>query len=180
MNESLVYLLVFHAYVSEITVQEAKSPVKSLSGSVARRDLIPALKGKWHGTAFWDDQDISYEIWCSYSDIDYVTPCRLVNSCDSVNGYKYLSIYIVSVLERIVLEEIPCLKYWYVQSQLNPINILEQDLFMIYFSIVLHNLHLGDWNYPFHVTRLIFCIHFPFNVYYICVLFFLAFFFPSL
>jgi hypothetical protein len=27
-------------------IQEAKSPVKISSGSVARRDLIPALKGK--------------------------------------------------------------------------------------------------------------------------------------
>jgi hypothetical protein len=29
----------------KFTVQEEKSPVKNLAGSVARRDLIPALKG---------------------------------------------------------------------------------------------------------------------------------------
>jgi hypothetical protein len=31
--------------LTKYTVQEAKSPVKILSGSVAQRDLIPALKG---------------------------------------------------------------------------------------------------------------------------------------
>jgi hypothetical protein len=37
-------LLFFHAYIKERTVQEAKSPVKISSGSVARGALIPALK----------------------------------------------------------------------------------------------------------------------------------------
>jgi hypothetical protein len=37
--------LVFHAYIKKFMVQEAKSPVKISSDSVARRDLIPALKG---------------------------------------------------------------------------------------------------------------------------------------
>jgi hypothetical protein len=31
--------------LKKCTVQEEKSPVKISSGSVARRDLIPALKG---------------------------------------------------------------------------------------------------------------------------------------
>jgi tRNA pseudouridine-54 N-methylase len=35
-----VYLLVFHAYINEMQVQDAKYPVKISSGSVARRDLI--------------------------------------------------------------------------------------------------------------------------------------------
>jgi hypothetical protein len=36
---------IFRAYINEMQVREAKSPVKISSGSVARRDLIPALKG---------------------------------------------------------------------------------------------------------------------------------------
>jgi hypothetical protein len=40
--------LVFHAYIKKCTVKEAKFPVKNISaGSVARRDLIPALKVKY-------------------------------------------------------------------------------------------------------------------------------------
>jgi hypothetical protein len=31
MNEQLLYLLVFHAYINKIHVQEAKSPVKILA-----------------------------------------------------------------------------------------------------------------------------------------------------
>jgi len=60
-----------------------------------------------------------------------------------------LTIDMASVLQRIVLEEIPCLNYWYVLSQINPVNILKQYLFMIYFSVVLHNLHLGTEMIPF-------------------------------
>jgi hypothetical protein len=40
-----VYLLIFHAYINEMKVQEAKFPVKISSGSVAPRDLIPELMG---------------------------------------------------------------------------------------------------------------------------------------
>jgi hypothetical protein len=41
-----VYLLVFHAYVNEVDGSSSKIPSKQISsGSVARRDLIPALKG---------------------------------------------------------------------------------------------------------------------------------------
>jgi hypothetical protein len=40
-----MYLLAFHAFITEFTVQEANSPVKITSESVAGRDLIPALKG---------------------------------------------------------------------------------------------------------------------------------------
>jgi hypothetical protein len=42
---NFLHLLVFHARIKEMQVQEAKSPVKISPGSVARRDLIPALKG---------------------------------------------------------------------------------------------------------------------------------------
>jgi hypothetical protein len=35
----------FRHILTKCTVQEAKSAVKISSGSVARRDLIPALKG---------------------------------------------------------------------------------------------------------------------------------------
>jgi hypothetical protein len=45
MNEQLVYLLVFDAYIKEMHSSKTKSPVKISSGSVAQRDLIPALKG---------------------------------------------------------------------------------------------------------------------------------------
>jgi hypothetical protein len=38
-------VLAFHAYINEMQVSRAKSPVKMSSGSVARRDLIPAFKG---------------------------------------------------------------------------------------------------------------------------------------
>jgi hypothetical protein len=38
-------LLVFHAYINEMYGSRNKIPVKISSGSVARRDLIPALKG---------------------------------------------------------------------------------------------------------------------------------------
>jgi hypothetical protein len=42
----LVYLLVFHAYVNEMHGLRSKIPSKRISsGSVAQRDLIPALKG---------------------------------------------------------------------------------------------------------------------------------------
>jgi hypothetical protein len=34
-----------HRGLKKCTIQEAKSPVKISSGSVARRDLIPTLKG---------------------------------------------------------------------------------------------------------------------------------------
>jgi hypothetical protein len=46
LNEYLVYLLVFHAYVNEMQGSRNKFPSKKISsGSVAWRDLIPALKG---------------------------------------------------------------------------------------------------------------------------------------
>jgi hypothetical protein len=38
-------LLVFHAYIKEMHGLRSKIPVQNSSGSVARRDLIPALKG---------------------------------------------------------------------------------------------------------------------------------------
>jgi hypothetical protein len=41
----MLSLLVFHAYINEMQVQEAKAPVKISSGSVAWKDLIPAFKG---------------------------------------------------------------------------------------------------------------------------------------
>jgi hypothetical protein len=44
----LVYLLVFHWYVNEMQGSKSKIPSKISSGSVAWRDLIPALKS-W----FW-------------------------------------------------------------------------------------------------------------------------------
>jgi hypothetical protein len=40
-----VYLLVFHAYIKEMHGSRSKIPGKCPVGSVARRDLIPALKG---------------------------------------------------------------------------------------------------------------------------------------
>jgi hypothetical protein len=40
-----VYLLGFHAYIKEMHGSKSKTPVKFSSDSVARRDLIPALKG---------------------------------------------------------------------------------------------------------------------------------------
>jgi hypothetical protein len=40
----LVYLFFTHI-LTKFTVQEAKSPANISSGSVALRDLIPALKG---------------------------------------------------------------------------------------------------------------------------------------
>jgi hypothetical protein len=39
-----VYLLVFHTYINEMHGSRSKIPSKILSGSVARRDLIPVLK----------------------------------------------------------------------------------------------------------------------------------------
>jgi hypothetical protein len=42
----MVYLLVFHAYINEMHGSRSKITSKKISsGSVARRDLIPALKG---------------------------------------------------------------------------------------------------------------------------------------
>jgi hypothetical protein len=38
-----VYLLAFHAYIKEMHGSRSKIPVKISSGSVAKRDLIPAL-----------------------------------------------------------------------------------------------------------------------------------------
>jgi hypothetical protein len=40
-----VYLLVFTHILTKCTIQDAKSPVKISSGSVAQRDLIPGVKG---------------------------------------------------------------------------------------------------------------------------------------
>jgi hypothetical protein len=46
LNEYLVHLLVFHAYVNEIHGSRSRITSKKISsGSVARRDLIPVLKG---------------------------------------------------------------------------------------------------------------------------------------
>jgi hypothetical protein len=46
LNEYLGYLLVFHVYINEMHGSRSKIPSKKISsGSVARRDLIPALKG---------------------------------------------------------------------------------------------------------------------------------------
>jgi hypothetical protein len=46
LNEQLVYLLVLHAYINEMHDSRSKIPSKNFSsGSVARRDLIPGLKG---------------------------------------------------------------------------------------------------------------------------------------
>jgi hypothetical protein len=43
-----VYLLVFHAYINEFHGSRSKIPSKNISsGSVALRDLIPALKGEF-------------------------------------------------------------------------------------------------------------------------------------
>jgi hypothetical protein len=41
----MLHLLVFEAYIKEIHGSRSKTPVKISSGSVARRDLITALKG---------------------------------------------------------------------------------------------------------------------------------------
>jgi hypothetical protein len=46
LNEYLVYLLVFNAYINEMRGSRSKIPSKKISlRSVARKDLIPALKG---------------------------------------------------------------------------------------------------------------------------------------
>jgi hypothetical protein len=44
MNNWCIFWFFTHI-LTKCTVLEAKSPVKNLVGSVARRDLIPALKG---------------------------------------------------------------------------------------------------------------------------------------
>jgi hypothetical protein len=46
LNEKLVYLLVFHAYIKEMHGSRSKIPSKKISsGRVTRIELIPALKG---------------------------------------------------------------------------------------------------------------------------------------